>query len=219
MSETVFFCYSKTDQESVLPLATALRNRGVPVWLDQWSIAPGADWDRSVDDALEASGKFLIALSPDAMESREVRGELRVALDARKHSVPVLLRKCALPRQLRNTQYVDFTGVAPTDETRLSALVVALSSRRPASDEASPPREHGSAKLGLSSQRLEAPRPAAIRPSHRPLGIRLATGLLWGVFAIEFVLWLSFPKWGSPERMFSFGGAALAAVDLALLAC
>ena len=46
MSDHVFICYAREDEAFVLQLGENLKGRGVPVWLDQWDIPPGSDWDR-----------------------------------------------------------------------------------------------------------------------------------------------------------------------------
>jgi len=94
MGDHVFLCYARKDEDFVLKLAANLKERGVPVWLDQWDIPPSADWDLTIDDALYDCARFLIVLSPAARASREVRGELRTALDENKPIVPVLYQKC-----------------------------------------------------------------------------------------------------------------------------
>ena len=43
----------------VLPMAKALKARGVPVWVDQWDIKKETDWDRAIDDALYGCAHFL----------------------------------------------------------------------------------------------------------------------------------------------------------------
>ncbi|HKG13167.1 MAG TPA: toll/interleukin-1 receptor domain-containing protein [Pyrinomonadaceae bacterium] len=83
---------------------------GAPVWLDQWDIPSGADWDYEIDRALYDCRHFLIVLSPAAVESEEVRGELRTALEEDKRVVPVLYRACRVPRRLRLLQHIDCTG-------------------------------------------------------------------------------------------------------------
>lgn len=113
--ELVFVCYAREDQEFTLKLAQTLKDKGVRVWIDQWDILTSADWDRSIDEALINCDRFLIVLSPSAVDSNEVRTELRTALDEKKCIVPVLFQKCRVPRSLRLTQHVDFTSVAPDD--------------------------------------------------------------------------------------------------------
>src|SRR5688572_27508634 len=107
-----FICYAREDGDFALSLAAELRNCGVPVWIDRWSIEPGANWDAAIDHAIRACTSFVIVLSPDAVASAEVRGELRRALNETKFIVPLLHRVCEIPRQLETVQYVDFTGFA-----------------------------------------------------------------------------------------------------------
>jgi len=97
----------------------------VPVWLDHWDIPAGANWQRNIDKAIQDCPTFLIVLSPAAVDSEEVEGELRIALDEHKLVVPVLHRACRIPLRLRSRQYIDFTTAQSLNET-LSQLVVDL---------------------------------------------------------------------------------------------
>jgi hypothetical protein len=126
MGDHIFICYARKDQSFVLRLAASLKARGVPVWLDQWNIQEGTDWDQSIDSALRDCAQFLIVLSTVAVASDEVRGELRTALNKKKPVVPVLRQACEMPRQLLLKQYVDFTGRGPDDVATLDRLVRAL---------------------------------------------------------------------------------------------
>jgi hypothetical protein len=113
MNDSVFVSYARLDQDFVLQLAQALKERGVSIWIDQWDIPLGANWDRCIDDAIRNSNKFLIVLSPAATASEsagEVRGELRRALEQQKEIVPVLYQPCEIPRQLLEINYADFSG-------------------------------------------------------------------------------------------------------------
>jgi WD40 repeat protein len=135
MSSRVFICYARVDQSFALPLAHQLQARGVPVWIDQVENKVSDDWDRDIDRALRECSHLLIVLSPASVDSREVRGELRTALDLGKPVLPVLYKPCEIPRQLRIVQFVDFTGRAPDDTVALSQLVEAL---QPAPDRIAP---------------------------------------------------------------------------------
>ena len=57
--------------------------------MDRQDIRAGANWDHAVDEALDTCACMLIVLSPQAIASREVQGELRTALDADKSIVLV----------------------------------------------------------------------------------------------------------------------------------
>jgi len=111
--ELVFVCYARQDEHFVSALAGKLKERGVPVWLDLWDIEPGADWDESIDTALHKCTHFLIVLSSASVASREVRAELRTALNENKAIMPILYQRCNIPRQLQLIQYIDFTSKSP----------------------------------------------------------------------------------------------------------
>ena len=121
-----FICYSRRDAEFVVDLAARLKTRGCRMWLDQWNLGPGDDWDQAIDAALATCAALLIVLSPDAVRSGEVRGELRSALNQKKHIVPVLYRACAVPRQLQNTQYLDASETGELTEALVDDLARAL---------------------------------------------------------------------------------------------
>ena len=87
---------------------------------------PGSDWDRSIDDAIYDCAKMIIVLSSQAVDSKEVRGELRTALDENKPIIPVIHSACRVPRQLRTIQHVDFTSRGPDDEAALRQLLRTL---------------------------------------------------------------------------------------------
>src|SRR5262249_58783417 len=102
---------AREDQEFVLKLAAHLKGRGIPVWLDQWDIPLGANWNRSIEEAIVGCAKFLIVLSPAAVQSEQVEGEWLTALDDHKRVVPVIYQMCRVPSRLRAFQRSDFTSL------------------------------------------------------------------------------------------------------------
>ena len=54
MPDQVFISYAHDDGEFVHALARRLKWRSVPVWVDQWDIPGGADWDRAIEAAQNA---------------------------------------------------------------------------------------------------------------------------------------------------------------------
>ena len=104
--------------------------------MDRWNIEPGADWDEAIDHGLHGCASFLIILSPDAVSSNEVRGELRTALNNGKHVLPVLYRPCEIPRQLQNVQHLDVSESGVVSGAALEMLARALS---PVDDGPKPP--------------------------------------------------------------------------------
>jgi hypothetical protein len=132
-----FICYARSDAAFVLTLTSGLRARGRPVWVDSEDIAPGVNWDAAIDAAIEGCAAFLIVLSPDAVSSGEVRGELRAALNQGKRVVPILYRPCDVPRQLQSTQYLDVSATGAITEEELDRLARAL--QEPPQGVVSPP--------------------------------------------------------------------------------
>src|SRR5262249_50785257 len=142
--------YARDDEEFVLKLATNLKDRGVPIWLDQWDIPPGANWNKSIDDAIYDCAKFLVVFSPAAVESGEVQGEWLTALDEKKTIVPVIHHACRIPRQLRTIQRVDFSSRGLGDKEALDRLVRTLGGQQASvgkDTEVLAPQQSGAVKL------------------------------------------------------------------------
>jgi hypothetical protein len=110
MSDYVFISYARLDLDYVLQLAQTLRQRGFSVWIDERQIPVGADWSRTIDDAIRNCKQFLIVLSPAATASREITGELLLALNLGKKIFPVLYQSCDIPRQLLRINYSDLSS-------------------------------------------------------------------------------------------------------------
>jgi hypothetical protein len=106
----VFACYAREDRKLVLPLAAALKDRGISLWVDQWDIVSGTDWNASIEAAVKGCRVFLIHLSPRALASQPVKNELLAALARRKRVLPVLLEACETPLQLHSIQILDLQG-------------------------------------------------------------------------------------------------------------
>jgi len=118
----IFICYAREDKEFVLKLADRLKSLGVPVWLDT-KIKPSEDWQLAIDKAIDNCAHFLIVLSPDAVSSRDVRGELRRALNKDKSVTPALYRECDIPTPLLPVQYADFTSGNPAEVSAIQHLI------------------------------------------------------------------------------------------------
>src|SRR5262245_18369679 len=147
MGNHVFICYAREDEQFVLTLAGHLKSQGVPIWLDRWDIPAGVNWPNSIDRAIQGCAKFLIVLSPAAVASEEVQGELRTALDDQKPIIPVLYRDCRIPPRLRSLQYIDFTTSGRNTDDILSQFAQDLGGQQadvveppPRSEPVSPPR-------------------------------------------------------------------------------
>jgi len=126
MGGHVFICYSREDEDFVLKLATNLKNHGVPVWLDQWDIPSGANWNRTIERALNDCDSQLVVLSPASVRSDEVQSEWLAALDEKKVVIPILYQTCRMPFRLNSIQYIDFTSRGPDNEEAIGEILNAL---------------------------------------------------------------------------------------------
>jgi hypothetical protein len=109
---TTFISYSRANSNFVVRLAKDLKAAGHDVWLDQLDIPKGARWDDELENALRTCTTFLIILSPESIESQNVKDEIGYAIDAGKHILPIMIKQCEIPFRLRRFQYVDFTNEA-----------------------------------------------------------------------------------------------------------
>jgi len=89
MDGHTFVCYARTDSDFVLTLVSTLKSRGASVWLDRHDIKGGADWNASIDDAIDPAQRAgqhdvvgLVALWSRAVV--EIAGKALVDLAARQ---------------------------------------------------------------------------------------------------------------------------------------
>lgn len=106
---STFISYSRADSSFAVRLAKNLKSAGFDVWLDQLDIPTGARWDDEVETALEACKTFMIILSPESLESQNVKDEIGYAIDSGKEILPVKIKTGEIPFRLRRFQYVDFS--------------------------------------------------------------------------------------------------------------
>ncbi|MGH7791566.1 MAG: toll/interleukin-1 receptor domain-containing protein, partial [Thermodesulfobacteriota bacterium] len=147
-AKKVFFSYSRDDAEFVLKLATDLRSAGVDLWIDQLDIPAGAEWDRSVEDALKACPCFLVVLSSTSVASQNVMDEASFAIEQDKMILPELYQDCDIPFRLKRLQYIDFCGDYDTAYTK---LLSALRRHFPEDAREAPSTQPGSAGTSLDS--------------------------------------------------------------------
>lgn len=151
MSDYVFICYSRRDEDFALKLAEKLKSEGTPVWIDQWDIPSGTNWNRTIEKALKECTHLLVILSPSSVESDEVQSEWLSALDDGKVVVPALYQPCQIPFRLKSIQYIDFTSRSPDDKEAIEQI------RKSLGIAGSPPAETKTESKKAPSQLLSGP--------------------------------------------------------------
>lgn len=104
----VFLSHASEDkQRFVVPFATALRAKGIDVWLDKWEILPGDSLvDKLFEEGLKNADAVLIVISAASIARPWVRHELNTAIVNRitkqTKVIPVVLDKADVPESLQS---------------------------------------------------------------------------------------------------------------------
>ncbi len=93
----IFVSYSHKDKAAVYAELARLHTEGYRLWYDE-GIVLGEDWTEMVETALGNCAIFLVFLSPQAMESENVKDEVHCAGDFQKKRLAVYLEATVLPR-------------------------------------------------------------------------------------------------------------------------
>ena len=87
----IFFSYSRKDRKKVDWIARQLKAGGFQIWIDRHDIPGGVEWSDSITKAIKNAESFILILSPDSIESAEVKRELNTAIQNRIRIIPVIL--------------------------------------------------------------------------------------------------------------------------------
>jgi hypothetical protein len=104
----VFVSYRRDNQAAVQRLVEALRGAGLSVWWDQ-DIAPDAPWEATIEHELAIAKAIIVAWSPAAVVSENVKAEARHARRDGK-LVQMFLEKCEPPLFFGERQGVNLVG-------------------------------------------------------------------------------------------------------------
>lgn len=128
MATDVFISYRRKDSEFVIQLDQELNNRGISAWFDKESIEVADHWRTSIAEGIRECKVFVLVLSPDAVESVNIRKEVDLAERHGKPIVPLMWRKTDIPvafeYALAGIQWIDFNEVASQENFDQLADVV-----------------------------------------------------------------------------------------------
>lgn len=116
----VFISYSRTDGDYAYKLADHLRGHGLEVWIDS-RIEPSDSWWRSIVEAIEGCGAFVVLMTPAAEESKWVEREVLLADQKNKPAFPILLKGNPFPIYV-STQHTPITGDVMPPELFITRL-------------------------------------------------------------------------------------------------
>jgi len=130
----VFISYSRRDITIVDNIINHLQNAGIDVWVDRSGIQAGELWRSQIVEAIAKASAFVLILSPNSIQSDNVRKELDLAESEKRRILPVLISHVELPPtmryQLAGVQMID---MAPSFSAGIGRLIEALGMIKPAS--------------------------------------------------------------------------------------
>jgi hypothetical protein len=138
---STFISYSRADSSFAVRLAKDLKSAGFDVWLDQLDIPTGARWDDEVEIALDLCKTFVIVLSPESLQSQNVKDEIGFAIDSGKEILPLRIKSGDIPFRLRRFQYVDFSKRSYQDGLKEVKGLLSATGQLPSEEVAKKPYE------------------------------------------------------------------------------
>jgi hypothetical protein len=110
----VFLSYSRRNSEAAFRIYDHLQSMGIPVWIDQRSIRPGASYAEEIFLAINSASAVVLLLTASSNESREIHREIQLAANANVPVIPLRLEPVtyhpALGYFLAALQWIDATS-------------------------------------------------------------------------------------------------------------
>ncbi len=118
----IFISYSSKDREQAEQLTELLASAGLSVWIDQSGIEAASSWSEEIVNALDGCKAFIVMLSPNSIESKNVVREVALAFEKNKKILPLDLEPVSLPASM---QY-HLAGIQRAPMTNIDAVIRAL---------------------------------------------------------------------------------------------
>jgi len=129
----VFLSYSRRNSELAFRIYNRVQSMGVPVWMDQQSIRPGAGYAEEIYLAINGASAVVLLLSAASNESKEIHKEIQLAAAGNVPVIPLRLESVAyhpaLGYHLAALQWIDATSDL---DAALSTLLDQLQRLQPA---------------------------------------------------------------------------------------
>jgi len=86
----VFISHSATDSEWARSFASALKQRGVTVWFDEFDVKPGESWRDALEAGLRGSDVLVALLDPESRVNPNLFFEVGAAIGMGKQVVSIV---------------------------------------------------------------------------------------------------------------------------------
>jgi formylglycine-generating enzyme required for sulfatase activity len=105
----IFIAYSTKDELFARQLAKSLTTLGANVFIAvEGSIPAGSTWPDTIQQELDLCKIMLLVVTPDSMQSKNVKTEWQYFFNKDKEIIPVVLERADVSFQLHSLQYIDF---------------------------------------------------------------------------------------------------------------
>ena len=132
MNITCFISHSwrNGEHDFAVKLADALESHSVTkAWIDGREIPGGGHIPDRIIMGVQASDVFLFIMSPNAIASQWCRLELKEAIEQRSEAgmqiIPILLKTCSIPKELKDLLHLDFRDDVRFEEA-LEKLLISI---------------------------------------------------------------------------------------------
>lgn len=115
-------------------MAQVLKDEGISVWFDRWTLVPGSPWQEAIEDAIGSSSAVLFFIGSSgfgAWASEELRLGLNVRTDPDFRIIPVIGPGASLdqlPSYLRRLSFIDLRKWSPE---AIHRIIAAIKGRQP----------------------------------------------------------------------------------------
>lgn len=161
----IFVSYAHKDGAVVFQDIRALWGDGYRIWYDE-GIDPGDEWPEEVAKALANASLFLVFISPNATNSRNVRNEINFAIINKKPFIAVHLTETQLPPGLElrmgDVQAVLKYRMTPESYSRKMRNALPTRLRGPMLRHEAPPRDLVRPTVHAAAPRVRGLKPARV---------------------------------------------------------
>jgi TolB-like protein len=96
----LFISYSRNDTEKAVRLSDFLQSHGYSVWIDLNRLEAATLWTSEIVRAISECKAFILLLSPNSIDSKNVVRELALASEKGKHVLPIRCEHAVIPESM-----------------------------------------------------------------------------------------------------------------------